>query len=209
MQGRLTKASYQIVLIFFLSLAILLSLPERISLSVAAGQGAARGKEVAPSSRQGCSVTLLKNGEYLPALLAAIDNAQKEILMSFFLFKTNGHPGSSPEVIMKHLIRATNRGIRVEVVLERGENSSDIDTQNQDTMVKLKKGGVTVYPDSPQRTTHTKLVVIDRRYTFVGSHNLTHSALNYNQEASVLVDAAQVAEEAASYISALYPKTAQ
>jgi phosphatidylserine/phosphatidylglycerophosphate/cardiolipin synthase-like enzyme len=206
MPGRSTKPSF--VLIFFLSLFILLP-PGKLSLSVAAGHGIARGKEVHPSSLQDCSVTLLKNREYSPVLLEMIDNAQKEILMSFFLFKTGGHPGNYPEIIMKHLIRAANRGIRVVVVLERGENSSDIDVQNQDTMAKLKKGGVTVYPDSPQSTTHTKLVVIDRRYTFVGSHNLTHSALNYNNEISVLVDAAPVAEEAANYIRTLHPQTAK
>lgn len=205
MSGRLTKATSSLILILFLSFTILLLLSERISLSVAAGQKMAGEKEGHLSSLQGCSVTLLKNREYFPALLAAVDNAQKEILVSFFLFKTNGHPHSCPEIIMRHLIRAADRGIKVVVVLERGDGSSDIDAQNQDTMVKLKKGGVKVYLDSPKSTTHTKLVVIDRRYTFVGSHNLTHSALKYNNEFSVLIDAAPVAEEAASYIKTLYP----
>jgi phosphatidylserine/phosphatidylglycerophosphate/cardiolipin synthase-like enzyme len=204
MSGRLTKAISLLILIFFLFLAIPLSLPERLSPSVAAGHGTARGKEAHPSSLQGCSVTLLKNREYFPALLAAIDNAQKEILLSFFLFKTNGHPHSCPEIIMRHLIRAADRRIKVVVVLERGKDSSDIDAQNQDTMVKLKKRGVEVYLDSPKSTTHAKLVVIDRRYTFVGSHNLTHSALKYNNELSVLIDAAPLAEEAANYIKTLH-----
>ncbi|MDI6776218.1 MAG: phospholipase D-like domain-containing protein [Syntrophales bacterium] len=203
MPSRSTKTIFLFILI--LSLTILLLPSERSFLSVAAKQKMVRGEEGHPSSLPGCSVTLLKNREYFPALSAAIDHAQKEILMSFFLFKANGHPRNYSEVILRHLIQAAGRGIKVVVVLERGDGSSDIDAHNQDTVVKLKKGGVKVYFDSPEMTTHTKLVVIDRRYTFVGSHNLTHSALKYNNELSVLIDSAPVAEEAASYIKTLYP----
>ena len=200
MPDRGAKVTFLLSLI--LSFTILLLPSERTSLSVAAKQNMARGKEGQPLP--GCSVTLLKNREYFPALAAAIDNAQKEILMSFFLFKTNGHPRNYSEVILRHLIRAAGRGVKVVVILERGDGSSDIDAQNQDTTVKLKRGGVGVYLDSPQNTTHTKLVVIDRRYTFVGSHNLTHSALKYNNELSVLLDSVPVAEEAADYLNKLY-----
>ena len=59
--------------------------------------------------------------------------------------------------------------------------------------------------DAPDRTTHAKLVVIDRRYLFVGSHNLTQSALKYNHEVSVRIDSPPLAEEALAYLKSLCP----
>jgi phosphatidylserine/phosphatidylglycerophosphate/cardiolipin synthase-like enzyme len=53
--------------------------------------------------------------------------------------------------------------------------------------------------------THTKLVVIDRRYLLIGSHNLTQSALKFNHEASVRIDSAPLAEEALVYMNSLCP----
>jgi phosphatidylserine/phosphatidylglycerophosphate/cardiolipin synthase-like enzyme len=54
--------------------------------------------------------------------------------------------------------------------------------------------------DSEKKTTHAKIVVIDRRFSFVGSHNLTHSALVINNEFSLLVDSRPLAEELLKYM---------
>jgi phosphatidylserine/phosphatidylglycerophosphate/cardiolipin synthase-like enzyme len=63
---------------------------------------------------------------------------------------------------------------------------------------------VEVFFDSPKRTTHTKLAVIDGRYTFIGSHNMTQSALKHNNELSVLIDSQAVADKTLNYIKGLY-----
>jgi len=39
----------------------------------------------------GCRLTLLKNREYFHALSEKIRDARTQIVMAFFLFKTNGH----------------------------------------------------------------------------------------------------------------------
>jgi phosphatidylserine/phosphatidylglycerophosphate/cardiolipin synthase-like enzyme len=158
-------------------------------------------------SLQGCPITLLANRDYYHALQRAIDSAREEIILSFFLYKTVGHRGSYPDVILEKLIAARQRGVRVEVTLEQGsrDRQEDADRQNRETAEKLIKAGIKVLMDSPKRTTHTKLVVIDRRYTFVGSHNLTAAALKYNNELSVLIESAAVAAEALRYIDSLHP----
>ena len=60
--------------------------------------------------------------------------------------------------------------------------------------------------DGPDRTTHAKMVIIDRRYLFIGSHNLTQSALKYNHEVSVRIDSPLLAEEALRYMKSLCPR---
>lgn len=152
-----------------------------------------------------CRATLLENRAYSPALIKAIDNAKNEIVMSFFLFKTNGYRNNYPDRLLNHLIRAAERGVKVKVLLEIGKDSrSQINKNNIETAKRLKKGGINVYFDRPTTRTHTKVVVIDRRYTFLGSHNLTSSALKYNNELSVLIDSPKVAREALTYINSLH-----
>jgi len=46
-------------------------------------------------------------------------------------------------------------------------------------------------------------MVIDRRYIYIGSHNLTQSALKYNKELSVLIDSPELAGEMTAYLNGL------
>ncbi len=155
------------------------------------------------SQSQECRVTLLKNRDYFSALIKAIDGAEKEIVMSFFLFKTNGYPNNRPDIVVAHLIDAVKRGVTVKVILET-DRDLNLDKNNRETSVRLKNGGIDVHFDHPATKTHTKAVVIDRRYTLLGSHNLTNSALKYNNELSIFIDSTKVAGETLSYINALY-----
>ncbi len=186
---KITTLSILLLLICVLSLAAILLKP---SLSHTIGQ------------TSDCRATLLKNKDYFPTLVKTIDNARKEIVMSFFLFKTNGYRSNYPDRLVNHLIRATERGVKVKILLEIGKDSnSQINKNNIETAKRLKKGGIDVYFDSLHTKTHTKVVVIDRRYTFLGSHNLTSSALKYNNELSILIDSTKVARETLSYINSL------
>jgi phosphatidylserine/phosphatidylglycerophosphate/cardiolipin synthase-like enzyme len=91
-------------------------------------------------------------------------------------------------------------------VLERGEpDAGGLNRNNAETAERLKRGGIRVCMDAPDRVTHTKLVVIDRRYLLIGSHNLTQSALKYNHEASIWIDSAPLAEEVLRYMKSLCP----
>jgi len=155
--------------------------------------------------QNGCPLTLLKNRAYFHALSERIRDARTQIVMAFFLFKTNGYPKSYPEILLRELGDAARRGVRVIVVLEQdARKDSTINRDNRNASERLKKAGVEVYFDSPKKTMHTKLAVIDGRYTFIGSHNLTQSALKHNHELSVLVDSPAVAENTLNYIKDLY-----
>jgi len=151
-----------------------------------------------------CQARLLTDGEYFEVMKEALEGAKEEIVMSFFLFKTNGYRGSYPDMILSRLISAAKRGVRVKIILERDANrSSMINRSNRETAERLRRGGIEVFFDSPKTTTHTKVAVIDRRYVFLGSHNLTSSALKYNNELSFVIDSPQMAREALDYVNEL------
>ncbi len=184
---------------------IRLMAPAALLILLAQGTGAAeleRGAAPSPSPDES-SVTLLKDSAYFPALLEGIRHARREIALSAFFFKTtgNGQPGQ----VLMHLLEAARRGVRVEVVVETGPDGDNVSRDNAETAKRLQKGGIRVCMDAPDRTTHTKLVVIDRRYLFLGSHNLTQSALKFNHEVSVRIDSPPLAEEALDYLKSLCP----
>jgi len=145
--------------------------------------------------------TLLKNQEYVDALLQGIRDARTRIILSCYLFKTNDLPDNLPRRIAEELIRARQRGLRVTVILERSRDPEDsLSRANLETASLLSEKGVTVRFDSPGRTTHSKSVVIDGRFVYLGSHNLTHPALSRNNELSVLLDSPELAREAEAFL---------
>ena len=162
---------------------------------------AAEVNSLAPSNKSECVAILLTNRDYLPALIKAIDEAQSEILMAFFLFKAGVHKDSYPDIVLAHLAGATKRGVKVIVILENsGGHDYKLDAENYQTKQLLEKKGVAVYFDSPYKTTHTKLIVIDQRLIVLGSHNLTQAAMKYNNEISVLLDNPELAKRARDYM---------
>ncbi len=153
----------------------------------------------------GSDVRLLKDRNYLPALLEGIDQARREIALSVFFFKTNGFKDHQPDRVLSHLREAARRGVKVDVVVEQGQEGDNVSGDNAETAKKLRAAGIAVCMDGPDRTTHAKMVIIDRRYLFVGSHNLTQSALKYNHEVSVRIDSPSLAEEGLRYMKSLCP----
>ncbi len=153
------------------------------------------------SDQPGCQAILLTNEAYFPALLKAIDEAQSEIFMSIFSFKVGVHKNSYPDRVLGHLAKATKRGVKVTVILETtGSLSDELNIQNRETGKLLEEKAVKVYFDSPYKTTHTKLIVIDQRLVLLGSHNLTQAAMKYNNEISILLDNPELAKRARDYM---------
>jgi len=146
-------------------------------------------------------MTLLRNQEYQEALLKGIREARKSIVVASYLFKATGSHRNIPARIVDELVKASRRGIEVTVILERNQRKEDnLNRDNLHTAALLNRGGVKVFFDSPQVTTHVKVAVIDRRLVFLGSHNLTQSALQHNNELSMLVDSPQLANEILEYL---------
>lgn len=182
---------------------LLFFLPTSSVLGAQMGEAGKRGE---PLSLQNSSITLLKNREYFPALKEAIDMAKGEVVLSFFRFKTKGKANNYPDIILASLGEAAKRGVKVTVLLEQSKDATEsTNRENRQTMGRLRKMGVGVHLDAPERTTHTKMAVIDGKHTFLGSHNLTQSALKYNNEMSVMIESPQVAAEALEYIKSLLP----
>jgi phosphatidylserine/phosphatidylglycerophosphate/cardiolipin synthase-like enzyme len=159
---------------------------------------------VYPSEFNSTRVITLKNREYAAALLNGIRGARSQIMLCSYIFKTTGSPTNLSLGIANELIRAHQRGVDVTVILERSEDAEDsLNRENNETGRILSRQGVSVRFDAIRKTTHSKVVVIDGRYVYLGSHNLTQSALTRNNEFSVLIDSPEMAREVLSYLGRL------
>ena len=156
------------------------------------------------SDGYGARVSLLPDREFAPALLAGIREARRSIVCGYFLFKVTASRGNEPLRIAAELVAARKRGVEVTVILERDKGGRDrLNDENGRTAALLSRGGVRVRFDSPRTTTHVKAVVIDSRLVYLGSHNLTQSALRHNNELSLLVDSPDLAAEILQYLNRL------
>lgn len=168
--------------------------------------GASQAETPSFNTPEAGSIKLLEDRDYFPVLMKTINDAKHEIIMSFFMFKTNGYSDSYTDRVLAALVRAAGRGVKIRVTLEKGDVTKDSQAykSNLETAARLTAKGVEVRFDSPRTTTHTKVAVIDRRYVFLGSHNLTNSALRYNHELSVFIDSTSMAMETLRYINSLH-----
>ncbi len=149
-------------------------------------------------------IVVLQDRKYLNELLTHIKTAQHSIYITMFLFKTTASPGNKADKILKELIKARKKGVEVVVILEKSNYDQSLNKENKKVGRKLRDNNIRVYYDSPHTTTHAKFVVIDGRYTFIGSHNLTHSALALNHEVSLLIDNRDLAAQLTDYMSKLH-----
>ena len=155
-------------------------------------------------SRETTNVKLLEDSQFFQVLSDHIADATREIVVSMFLFKTRPDSSNRANMILEDLIMAQKRGVRVRVLLEQSDRrGNSLDRANLATSKRLRQHGVQVLFDSRDTTTHTKVIVIDRRFVFIGSHNLTHSALFHNHELSVLIDNPDLARDVIRYLKDL------
>ena len=154
-------------------------------------------------SAQSSAVRAITDAAYGETLSSLIKNAGQRIDLAMFLFKTSPASNNRPVGLVRDLVAARQRGVEVRIILEYSGHDQTLNRANQETALALKKGGVAVFFDSPDRTNHAKLEVIDRRYCLVGSHNLTQSALKHNHEFSLLLDNPALAEEILAYMETI------
>ena len=144
-------------------------------------------------------VRLLCNRDYLPVLYRIIDQAREEVVIAAFLFKVSPRERSRTRRLLEHLGQARHRDVRVLVLLERSKRGG-VTRVNRAAARLLQDAGIEVAWDPPRRTTHAKVVIVDRRLVLLGSHNLTESALGYNNEVSVLIRDPDLAERLRAWV---------
>jgi phosphatidylserine/phosphatidylglycerophosphate/cardiolipin synthase-like enzyme len=147
-------------------------------------------------------VKVITNRDYFPAVYKLFNGAEKSIYV--FMFTARIYPDYPDDVnwkLLDALIEAKKRDVDVKVILDASSWNRSNTLQNKQMADALKEGEVEVYYDPLDVTSHPKLLIIDHRYSVVGSTNWSYYAIEKNNEASVIIDSEPVAEAFEEYFN--------
>jgi phosphatidylserine/phosphatidylglycerophosphate/cardiolipin synthase-like enzyme len=147
-------------------------------------------------------VQLVLNDQYFQVARKMIQEAKHSIqVVMFEMGYYDKHPNTPSNLLVKELINAKKRGVRVEVILEVKEGEDRTTKRNRHTGRILSEGGVQVIYDSLSKTTHAKCIVVDGNLILLGSTNWTYYALTSNNEVSVVIRSKEVAKGLVDYFN--------
>jgi phosphatidylserine/phosphatidylglycerophosphate/cardiolipin synthase-like enzyme len=147
-------------------------------------------------------VQVVTDAQYFQVAKKMIQDAKTSIqVMIFEMRYYDEHPNSPSNLLIKELIDAKKRGVRVEVILEVREDEDRTTQANRRTGKILSEGGVEVIYDPLFKTTHAKLLIADGELSLLGSTNWTYHALTNNNEVCALIRSKEVAKELVDYFN--------
>jgi phosphatidylserine/phosphatidylglycerophosphate/cardiolipin synthase-like enzyme len=150
------------------------------------------------------------NTEYYPTLENLISSAQKEILICMFQFTFyEDKKESYSNKIVNLLLNKAEKGVKVRIILEGGENflGRGFGTSQRAVANRLRHKNIHVKFDKTNQTTHAKFIVIDDRWVLLGSTNWTYYGLQENNESNVLVESGKMAKRFRLYFETLWEKS--
>lgn len=148
------------------------------------------------------NIQLVTDTNYFPVAKKLIQEAKSSIrVMMFEMVYYEKYPETPSNLLIKELIAARKRGVKVEVILEVKENKDRTTLRNQQTGKILADGGVEVVYDSPFKTMHAKCLIVDEQLILLGSTNWTFYALTNNNEVSILLPSPELARALIDYFN--------
>ena len=145
---------------------------------------------------------LVTDGDYFQTAMKLIQEAKSSIHIIMFEMDYYDDRTSTPSnLLIKEVMAAGKRGVKVEVILDVREKEDRTTRRNRHTGKMLSGSGVEVTYDSLSKTTHAKVIIADRQLSLLGSTNWTYPALSSNHEACVLIRSKEVAKELAEYFN--------
>lgn len=106
-------------------------------------------------------------------------------------------PPSLTNILREDLIQAEGRGVDVKLVFDQA--SWDLNEDAIAFMQPLLQAGGELFKDSEEATTHAKLLVIDNDIVVIGSTNWSYSAIEENNESSVIIKSGELNRVLAEY----------
>ena len=136
--------------------------------------------------------------DYFPAAKKLIQEAEKSICISMFVMKIGEKPSSFVNLLTEELKNAAKRGIKIKILLEnQGVNQSTVDFLGGIRNIEIKF-------DSLQKTTHNKIVIIDKNTILIGSTNWTKKSIGHANEANVVIKDKEATEYFQEYFDRLW-----
>jgi phosphatidylserine/phosphatidylglycerophosphate/cardiolipin synthase-like enzyme len=144
--------------------------------------------------------TIIDNQQYLPELMKLLDGATRSInIAQYNMYSESGDAKSITDKLIE--LKQAKPELKIRVFLEGDHGSGAV--RNQATAAKLKAAGIEVMYDSTNLITHEKVVSVDGKHVLAGSHNMTNTSMDKNNEVSLSLDSATLAKAYDTYFDQL------
>jgi len=120
-------------------------------------------------------------------LVPLIRQARREIIVSMAYFMPRGR-------VLRELVKARRRGVRVRVIVPEASDVKLVDWAMRHFYEYLLKRGIRIY-ERRDRMLHSKAMVIDGRWSVIGSCNLDVRSLRINLEFFAVIHSPPLAVE--------------
>jgi len=131
--------------------------------------------------------------EYPDLVIEKVKNAKQSIKILMFAWRWyDGEQGTKIQKFNNEIIRARQRGVDVRVFVNFG-----FITQ------KFRECGINIKQPLSKKMLHCKMIIIDEKMLFLGSHNLTKNAFEINHEVSTLIDDPAAVEKCSRFFDNL------
>jgi len=137
---------------------------------------------ITPSS---CEVYFSPRGGCLEAVAREISRAQKGIFVQGY--------GFTSRPIANSLVEAKNRGVHVELILDKSNLKDNLGVDDY-----VHSQGLAVWIDSAHPIAHNKVMILDGQTVITGSYNWTMAAEMVNAENLLIVRSAELCSKYAA-----------
>ncbi|MDD5644766.1 MAG: phospholipase D-like domain-containing protein [bacterium] len=141
-------------------------------------------------------VTAVNDSGYDSVFEREIALARKNIYIIHYSFYDKGIPGK----LIKLLKDASRKGVDVRILLDDNSKYSKSFEKKYSSYFKIKL-------DSPEKTTHCKLIIFDSVKVLIGSTNLSDNSIRNNNETNVLVYSKNIADYFTAYFKEMWRKS--
>lgn len=138
---------------------------------------------------------LLTGDDWAPWLVEAVNAATESLHLSIYMIS---HHWRNPDLGNLNPVQALKdaalRGLTCRCVIDQPNVVGRLGAFNVTAAADLQRAGwkVRVMPDA--RTLHEKILVIDKRLSLVGSHNISKASATSNYDTSLAVESTALAE---------------
>ena len=150
-------------------------------------------------------VIAINDRSYFDFVRNAIEKADDEVLVAMFeLTYYSRFPNSSSNRLVQELAFAKERGVRVKVLLDSGNEIESVRKVNTYACKLLRKLGIDARMENSSSLLHAKFVVVDNELLILGSSNWNYHSLELNHETNVAIKSRRIAKLYKDYFNGLW-----
>ncbi len=162
------------------------------------------GCEINKNSDKTETYKIINNRDYFFNVDTLLRGANSSILIVMYEITKSSDSLSNIEQLKKNLTDKAKEGIAVKVILEYSNYNTSLNQYNSDAKILLENGGVDVKFDNDMIITHSKLIIVDDNAIVIGSANWSNSALDNNNETSIIIDDFNINSTYTNYFNSLW-----